>query len=547
MISPTRLGVAVAAAFMLVLVALSVPAQAVAPVAIALAAFAAGAIAGALMSPFRTAASQAELAKQQYAQDAGTYASTLEGIYSQYYANSLSMIYDMHNMLFNKTFTYYVRWAESIASSKCASKSTSTPTITYQDIAPVAQDLAQIYANYLQQMLNIFINTYQNAVGVAMIRHQAGIGDYAHILFGDASGFDVDYNGSIYIAAQNLGKLTQASAIIISNGKRYVVATGSTSGVSADQAAIVGLLNPENKIDGVDFVVNGTMGSAPYLLPFENILWTIRDFKYIAGAAFANAQLYCNLVAAGTAAANIPPPSVALPFDLNTYNQLSPEDRYALYISYLNRLAQTDWSQVSSVLPKDVYISNTSGRVSGTVCLDFNPNNCQNYVVVPVTPTIAINFSVGGYAPLAGTYALVDPQTGRIVNIINPSPLPVPQDYSTLWSNGRQALINWADPNTGQTYQGVAVDVDGDGRYDEVYPYIQPSQIYQRDPRTGSVSSVNNIVIGPTPTDQWASSYGLDKPQPLSFLGGLSGLPSWALWAAIGFGALLLLIVALRR
>jgi len=546
MIRLARIGVAVAAVFMLALVALSVPAQAIAPIAIALAAFAAGALAGALLSPFRAAASQAELAKQQYAQDAWAYASALEGIYTQYYVNSLSMIYDMHNMLFNKTFSYYVRWAESIASSKCQ----KTSTITYQDIAPVTQDLAQIYANYLQQMLNIFINTYQNLVAVAMIRHNAQIGDAAWILFGDARGFQADYSGNItFISGANIGAFTGVSVIIIADNTRYVIATASKSSVSVDQSAIQSLLDHTHNINGVDFVVNGTLGGVSYLPDLiSNILWLIRDFRYVAGAALANAQLYCNLVAAGTAAANLPPPSVALPFDLNTYNQLSYEDRYALYISYLNRLAQTNWSQVSSVLPKDVYISNTSGRIYGAVCLDPASaayGGCGNYVVVPVSPTISINFSVGGYAPLAGTYALVDPNTGKIVNIINPSPMPMPQDYNTLWSNGRQALIEWTEPSTGATYRGVAVDVDGDNRYDEVYPYIQPEQIYQRDPRTGNVSSVNNITIGPTPTDSWASNYGLSGPRLLSFLGG--ALPSWVLWAALGFGALLLLVVALRR
>jgi len=549
MIKLARLGVLAAAVFVLALIVLSIPAQAVAPaVAVALAAFGGAALAAALFYLLQNTAKNADLARQQYSQDVATYTATLEQIYREHFYNSLSLIYDTHRMLGNKTFTYYARWAESIASSKCQ----RTPNISFSDLAPLTQDIAQMYLNYVQQVVSLFLNTYNNLVAIAQMRYNAGMWGVAS-LTPDGS-ILTDYTGNISVQVAHpfldMGRLDHVEVLAVVGDTTHTI-YGPVYSPQTTQR----LLDPSITVDRIVFNVVGTLAGGDFAVIFPqiaNLLNTFRDFKTIAIDAYSNAVIYCQLVYTAGAAANIPPPSVALPFDLNTYNQLSPEDRYALYIAYINQLAKTNWSQVSSVLPKDVYISNSSGRIRGTLCGGYEAELTAcvpDAIVIPVTPTYPINFSVGGYAPLAGTYVIVDPNTGRIIGIVNPSPLPVPQDYSIVWrsADGRQALIEWTDQDTGQTYRGAALDTDGDGTYDEVYPYVQPQEIYQRDPKTGGVSNVNNIVVGPTPTDQWAQNYGLSGPRPMSFLGGLSGLPSWALWAALGFGALLLLVVALRR
>jgi len=108
------------------------------------------------------------------------------------------------------------------------------------------------------------------------------------------------------------------------------------------------------------------------------------------------------------------------------------------------------------------------------------------------------SFETNSTVPIAGIWYWYDGEKMRIIKI---QPLPVPPEYVVLENISDGIVkVEYTDENN-NTKTGILVDVDNDGEYDYLEPYINVTDIkdVKYDPGTGEYKEydTNSTSVGP--------------------------------------------------
>jgi len=454
-----------------------------------------------------------QLIYDEYKHDVDQYTREVMGVYNDGYYKMMVQMESVHATFVNKTYNYYVRWAESIASSVCGP---DKATITDEDLKPILDDLVKIVENYVKHFLRSFYDLYRKGWDLSKLRENVGLDPIIYFI------------GSYYGWVDSAGRICENGAIFACDDLSamridplgYVDRAGSIS-VSAENITkmVVGEIPVDVTaiIERSDGVTRDIYGYTVWVSIEEILEKIIRDLRVLYYHAKLSANIYCELVASG-AGSVIPPPTIVLPYDLESLSKLDPQARMMLYLTYLQMLSELDWSKISELTPENVTIVDKMTRIEGCVDRDFDGEYelCGGFV--PFNIPMQLTFTVNGTWPLGGQVYFVHPDGTIVVRTIEillyrdlvsrvgedritVTSLPTPEGYPYKLYN-----VTWTESD-GSVKSGIGVDVDGDGVVDYVMSVIDVSGLYNVvwDPSMGWYSTrlTLSLTVGPTPVDEW--------------------------------------------
>jgi len=524
--------------------------HAVAPAVVIGVAAIAGGLLGAILGYWLgKSAADARGAYEQYQHDVNIYTWEAMFIYEDAYDKMLLQMKEVHDQLINKTNMYYMRWGESIASSVCNQNKNS---ITDDDLKPIIEDLSTIIENYVNRVLDALEDLYKKGVSLARMRNSAGVGDEIQYLYVEGGQAFVtssgllrvklgwgEWEGSGEIRLHPIGWLRLKGSVV----ERYIDKESIVKILKGEIPASVeaGLVvaNEQQSVKITGFVLRNGVGINPASLLSD----MIRDIVLLYTVTKINADNYCQMIA-GFGGAPIPPPSVALPFDMDTLSRLDPRQQMIFYSAYLNALAQTEWSKVSNLTASNVTVPSNVTRIEGCVDLNFDgePDACGGFL--PFTMPFMLFFQKNGTWGLAGYVYYIKPDGSiEVIQVpailfdeiqqkaseVNATPIETPEDYPHDLYN-----VTWYDPEENRYKEGIGVDVDKDGKIDYVTPSINVSSIttvtYNPDTGQYEEKEEDSLTTGPKPADEWGKIMlelvkALEEKNKSSF--SLEGLKNW--------------------
>jgi len=540
-------------------------AQAIAPlVAVGIGLVVGGTIGGLIGYWLGQSQKNAELVHEQYQDDVDKYTKNLMTVYSNSWYNIVLQMKDVHDQFFNNTFNYYQRWAESIASSVCNENKT---TITDDDLDPIIKDYTTIIKNYMTRILDSLYDLYTKAKYLSGMRKNAGLDDTVPI----TSDYGVESDGTVvwlYGSTSSAGPLKEFDIIINDQVVGYISSNGSKF---INETLIKELFLSESSYTvKIEIITeNGYIGDFTYyvkydessdsfisiddLSPSDFLSRVLVDVKMMYTNVKASAQNYCYMISV-SGGEELPPPSIALPYDYETLNKMDPQSRMILYQTYLYYLSQTDWEKVQELTADSITgLPDKTIKINGSIDVDGDGNPDYSGVFIPMNIPHSYYFETNGTMPIAGIWYWYDGEKMRIIKI---QPMPIPDEYEILENiSDGIILVRYIDENN-NTKTGVLVDVDNDGEYDYLEPYINVSSIkdVQYDPETGEYKEyeTNSTEIGPQNAEEWSTmklqevgelnKIDVWKFKLLDWWGGLD----WKMKALVIAGGAIFLILILR-
>jgi len=493
-----------------------------------------------------------QAAYDQYKHDVDRYTQVVMSVYNDGYYKMMVQMENVHGTFVNKTANYYIRWAESISSSVCNQNKSA---ITDEDLKPILDDLAKIVENYVKHFLRSFYDLYRKGWDLSKLREKAGLADSA-IWFiyslcgwvdpgGKLCGADlstmridplgyVDRDGSITVFAENITKMLVGE---ISNDVRTII----------------------ERVDGFEYdIVGYTVGGSVE----EFLEKVIRDFRVLYHHAKSSANIYCEVIST-IPVEPLPPPSIGLPYDVDTLNKLDPQAKMTLYITYLNTIAQNDWEKVSELAPANVSVADERFSIKGALDLDFDgePDVRGNFTIAQ--PTFRQYFKTNSSTGICGLVYWED-ENGKL-QMLNVKCQPPPANYTIVGEIEtpptypyKLYVVEWVDEQ-GILRRGIGVDIDKDGKIDYVAPllFVESIKDVNFDSKSGTYEEkdVEEAEIGPTPVDEWVEIKlkevgGLEYKDTSGFSLGFSleGVRKW--WTSLDLkmkalivGAVLVLLI----
>jgi len=483
---------------------------------------------------------------QQYRDDVGAYTREVMLLYRDSYDKMAQQMKSVHATFVNKTYNYYVRWAESIASSVCGP---DKATITDDDLAPLVNDLVAIVENYVTFVLNSLYDLYRKGQSLAEMRRSAGISP-TRVLFA-VPYMEVDYEGRVCVIDQcaRLSRFIVKPLGWVAAGGSMVISRENISMMITGKSVIDVRVLIETDV-GLHYVEG--YGGVVVLADFLKSV--IRDLSLIYYHSKVNADIYCSLISLGEGSL-LPPPSIALPIDINDLDKLDPQARMMLYLTYLQMLSELDWSKISELTPENVTIVDKMTRIEGCVDRDFDGEYelCGGFF--PFAVPFQLYFEKGGVWGIAGySYALINnsvfiiffPVTSgdQIPSEISAVKLMTPSDYPYSLYN-----VSWADPVTGIEKRAVGIDLNGDSKVDYIMPPIRVDRIVEvaYNPEKGEYEEreVLELRVGPQTVKFWVMIVlqmvtGLPSPTPTPSFN-INKLKEW--WSSLDFKMKLAIIV----
>ncbi|MHA1589631.1 MAG: hypothetical protein ACTSVA_03375 [Candidatus Njordarchaeales archaeon] len=478
--------------------------EALAPVVIVAAILVGTAIGAIIGYSIGISVEQQRAISEQYAVDTDKYTIESMKIYGDAWANIQRGIYDTHSQFVNNTVQYYIRWAESIASTVCSENKSS---ISDEDLDLILDDLSQIGENYISRWLDAIYDLYVKARTLAQMRKNAGVGNnmpflYAHIYTfslpahvlavldsGNFAASDspfpktYDYDGyarpivsiSISYEVDGVKYYDILGYIDLRSGEKYINSTELRNYIINGGGCEV-LITLQESVDSspwghvLDFarVVESSEDlnveqegiNIPLMLSKE-----INDLARLYQTVKSMANTYCSGISAA-GEQYVPPPSVALPYDMETLERLDPLARMQLYQTYLRMLAENDWSTISNVTSDDVQgLPNGTIKIHGGV--DVDGDSVADYVgwFIPMNIPRSFTFRVNETGDIAGYWYWFDEEgKAHIVKIPENSTVSVEEvrdvkynpstgeyeEYSTdEVAVGPQTAREWADMRLG--------------------------------------------------------------------------------------------------
>jgi len=437
----------------------------------------------------------------QYKSDVNIYTTELMKVYSNAWYNIFVQMDESHELFFNRTYNYYARWAESIASNVCKNKT----ELTDEDLKPILNDLALVLKNYVSVLLDATYDIYVKGVALAGMRHNAGI-DTAIDAFHDGWIKRISYDGKISCEPAYCGYVYPKNITVYVNSDviGYIDIKSRTKFVNESKIMDVVLsastysvyVRYEGEGDREFMEFREFLTNPEFTVP-EKIRQYFVDVKMMYTNAKINGNMMCFMVNV-TGAPEIPPPSISLPFDYNTLNKMDPLSRMQLYQTYLYYLSQLDWSKVNQLTAQSINgMPNATAKVCGQIDLD----GC----LIPWNIIFPMTFVLNGMAGIGGQWYFVDPVNGtiRIVTIPVYTPSSINVTYTIVRNiTDHQFLVQLEDGR-----QFVGVDVDGDGKIDYFVPlmYITGLKDVRYDPVSGQYREfdANELKIGPQQVQEW--------------------------------------------
>jgi len=495
-------------------------------------------------------------AMEQYKSDVNLYTKALSEVYRSGWYNIFIQMDDMHKTFFNNTFSYYARWSESIASNVCARQDKTE--VSDEDLKPILEDLSKILGNYILTIMDGLKDLYFKGWWLAGLRKNAGIDDRIEEIFSRCGVF---HDGILTCVVHFRPVYVSVIVNDVEVGREYI--RESTRYVN--ESSIMYILSSSDiysvSVGFVDDTKYFAMINAIYGYDNYDIPQKLREYfinvrtMYLNSKMMANTLCYTIKITGGYA--NIPPPSIALPFDLNTLNKIDPLSRMQLYYTYLYYLSQTDWSKIKELTVNSIYgLPNGTVKVCGSVDLNGDGNPDVNGCFIPWNLIFPMTFMVNGLNGIGGQWYYFDPTNGtlRIITI------PIyPVNGSTSYTIIRniteyQKLVQLDDGR-----QFVGVDVDGDGKIDYLVPlmYVNELKDVKYDPSTGQYTeqNVDKLRIGPQNVQEWTQKKLADVEGLKKVEGGgnpFEGIMNWfnsLSWnfkiALIAGGVILILIIVL--
>jgi len=522
-----------------------------------------GAIGGAIVGYYVVHTHEAEkLVHEQYKSDVDKYTRNLMNVYENSWYNIMLQLKDVHDQFYNRTFNYYQRWAESIASSICNENKSS---ISDEDLEPIIDDYVQVIRNYVARMLDSVYDLYRKGKMLAEMRANAGLDGSIQFL----SWCSVNNEGKINCGSWDKGVLKNftlkvndvAIGYVTSSGEKYVNETAIKEvflGSSTFKVDLV--LHGENgeHVWSSDtdtklyYMHYNEFGNANEYSDFD-VLGFIKsifvDTKMMYVNVKASADNYCYMIAT-TGGQPLPPPDVSLPYDFDTLNKLDPLARMQLYMIYLYYMSTVDWEKVGNLTLEDIKgLPDKSVKINGSIDVDGDGQFEYNGSFIPMYIPFTLYFSNGTWG-IAGIWYWYDPSANTMKIIKLPLYDPTQYNYTVEKDLGHEEyLVRLNDNKT-----LIGIDTDGDKRIDYLAPtiYITGIEDLQYDYKSGEYKKiiVNEIIIGPQPVKEWT-----DKR--LKDAGALSEIDIWKIkildwwngldWktkiAIIAGGAVLLLII----
>ena len=509
-------------------------AQAIAPlVAVGIGLVVGGTIGGLIGYWLGQSQKNAELVHEQYQDDVDKYTKNLMTVYSNSWYNIVLQMKDVHDQFFNNTFNYYQRWAESIASSVCNENKT---TITDDDLDPIIKDYTTIIKNYMTRILDSLYDLYTKAKYLSGMRKNAGLDDTVPI----TSDYGVESDGTVvwlYGSTSSAGPLKEFDIIINDQVVGYISSNGSKF---INETLIKELFLSESSYTvKIEIITeNGYIGDFTYyvkydessdsfisiddLSPSDFLSRVLVDVKMMYTNVKASAQNYCYMISV-SGGEELPPPSIALPYDYETLNKMDPQSRMILYQTYLYYLSETDWGKVQELTADSIKgLPDKTIKVSGSVDVDGDGVADYTGTFIPMNIPHKYEFSENEESPIAGLWYYWDGERMRLIKI---EPKPVPDEYTVVESIGDGIVkVEYTDPDTNTTKYGILVDVDNDGEYDYLEPLINVTGIkdVKYDYETGEYKEedVDSVDVGPKPADEWTT-------MKLEEAGALSEIDVW--------------------